>query len=74
MNKIIFDYEIAKECKNKNAWYICHKCGKCGRIFNELGLMLNEGRTTVETDEGKDPIVVEIKKMIEESGEEGETK
>lgn len=43
---IIVDYGIAKECQNKKAWYICLKCGKCGRVFDpESGIMVNDGGT-----------------------------
>lgn len=42
MSKMIFvDYVTAKECKNKGAWLICHKCGECGRKF-ENGFMIDE--------------------------------
>lgn len=41
---MIIDYSIAKECKNKDAMYICHKCGKCGRIFED-GFMVDDGGT-----------------------------
>lgn len=48
---LIADYIKAKECKNDNAFYICHKCGKCGRRFNPFGLMIDDGGTSVEEDE-----------------------
>ena len=47
---MIIDYEVAVECKNKNAWFICLKCGKCGRVF-ENGFMIDDGGTTVEGEE-----------------------
>ena len=43
MNMIV-DYIPAKECKNKEAWFICLKCGKCGRKF-EHGFMVDDGGT-----------------------------
>ena len=43
---MIVDYEVAIECKNKDAWYTCRKCGKCGRVF-EHGIMIDDGGTTV---------------------------
>ena len=39
-------YILAKECKNKNAWYTCYKCGKCGRVF-EYGYLIDDGGTTI---------------------------
>lgn len=47
---MIVDYILAKECKNKNAWYACYKCGKCGRVFVD-GLMVDDGGTTIEEEE-----------------------
>lgn len=47
---MIIDYELAVECKNKNAWYTCTKCGKCGRVFED-GFMVYDGGTTVADDE-----------------------
>lgn len=41
---IIVDYVRAKECKNKDAWFMCHKCGKCGRVFDQ-GIMVDNGGT-----------------------------
>ena len=40
------DYSVAVECKNKDAWYTCYKCGECGRVF-ENGFMVDDGGTTV---------------------------
>lgn len=45
---IIIDYVLAKECKNKEAYYICYKCGECGRVFNEEGFMIDDGGTHEE--------------------------
>ena len=50
---IFFDYEISEECKNPDAWYICHKCGECGRVFGADGIMEDDGGTHVaEEDDG----------------------
>lgn len=45
---IIIDYVLAKECKNKDVFFMCHKCGKCGRIFDKQGIMINDGGTHVK--------------------------
>lgn len=37
---MIVDYCKSKSCDNKDAWYTCHKCGKCGRKF-ENGFLVN---------------------------------
>lgn len=50
MNMIV-DYIPAKECKNKETWYVCLKCGECGRVFNEYGVMIDDGWTHPETDD-----------------------
>ncbi len=47
---MIIDYTVAKECK-EITYGICYKCGKCGRKFNEYGIMIDDGGTTVEEDE-----------------------
>ena len=47
---IMVDYVLAKECKNPYAWYMCHKCGKCGRKFED-GLMVDDGGTHPQEDE-----------------------
>ena len=55
MIDMIFDYIVADQCKNELCWYICHKCGKCGRKFVQ-GMMVDDGGTTVseeEFDDGK---------------------
>lgn len=46
---MIIDYVIANECKNKEVYFICYKCGKCGRKF-ENGVMVDDGGTTVSED------------------------
>lgn len=44
-NYVFIDYVIAQECKNdEGAFYICLKCGKCGRKF-ENGFMVDDGGT-----------------------------
>ena len=47
---MIVDYILAKESKNEDAWYICYKCGKRGRVF-ENGLMVDDGGTTIEEED-----------------------
>ena len=47
---IFIDYIPAKECVNEDIWYICQKCGKCGRVFDEYGIMVDDGGTTVDED------------------------
>lgn len=47
---MIIDYELAKECKNEDAWCVCRKCGKCGRKFED-GFMVDAGGTTVLEEE-----------------------
>lgn len=46
----ILDYTIAKECSNPDAMIICHKCGRCGRVFED-GVMIHNGGTTSEDPE-----------------------
>ena len=48
---ILVDYFLANECKNDHAFHTCHKCGKCGRVFDEYGLMIDGGGTTVSEDD-----------------------
>lgn len=48
---IIIDYGKAKECNNPDTYYTCLKCGKCGRKFNEFGMMIDTGETHDEEDE-----------------------
>lgn len=46
MQRFIVDYLRAKTCKNEKAIYsICLLCGKCGRIFDDYGIMLDNGGT-----------------------------
>ena len=47
---MIIDYTLAKECKNEEVWYICYKCGKCGRVFVD-GFMVDDGGTTIEEEQ-----------------------
>ena len=49
-DKMIIDYTVAKECK-EITYGICYQCGKCGRKFNEYGIMIDDGGTTVEEEE-----------------------
>ena len=48
---IHFDYILAKECKNEEAFFTCLKCGECGRVFNEYGVMTDDGGTHGEDNE-----------------------
>lgn len=50
MSRMVVDYDCAVECKNKEAWYTCHKCGKCGRVFKN-SFMVDDGGTTVYEEE-----------------------
>ena len=48
MDNVIFvDYIVSRECKDFEAFCYgtCHKCGKCGRMFNENGMMIDSGGT-----------------------------
>lgn len=36
---MILDYIPAVECKNKDVWFTCYQCGKCGRVFED-GIMM----------------------------------
>ena len=47
---IMVDYALAKECKNPDALYMCHKCGECGRKFED-GFMVDDGGTHPQEDE-----------------------
>jgi len=44
---MIIDYSTCVECENEDAWFTCYKCGECGRVFNDYGMMIDEGGTTV---------------------------
>ena len=48
MNDLIIDYVTAKECQIPT-YGICHKCGKCGRKF-ENGFMIDNGGTTPDEE------------------------
>ena len=40
------DYVTAKTCKNSDAVYeLCLKCGRCGREFDDNGIMIDLGGT-----------------------------
>lgn len=45
IDSIIIDYAPSKECKEM-CYCVCYKCGKCGRKFNEYGVMIDDGGTT----------------------------
>ena len=47
----IIDYRTSDQCKNKKCWFICHKCGKCGRKFKD-GIMYDDGTTV--SNEGEE--------------------
>ena len=47
---IIIDYAVAVECENPKTLYICYKCGKCGRVFDN-GIMIDDGGTTIDEEE-----------------------
>ena len=57
---ILIDYVICKlfhqdnlsnlECQNKEAYYTCYKCGKCGRVFED-GILIDDGGTTEEEED-----------------------
>ena len=47
---MIIDYELAENCPNPSVYYICYKCGACGRKF-ENGILIEEGE---EDDEEND--------------------
>ena len=47
---MILDYILADQCCNEDVWYICYKCGKCGRVF-ENGYLVDDGGTTVTEEE-----------------------
>lgn len=54
MQRFIVDYLKAKTCKNEKAIYsICLLCGKCGRIFDDYGIMLDNGGTKPIEEEQK---------------------
>ena len=38
------EYVVSKECDNIDAWYVCLKCGECGRVFQD-GIMIDDGGT-----------------------------
>lgn len=43
------DYMVAKECENPDSYgAVCIKCGQCGRKFDEHGLMVDDGGTSVD--------------------------
>lgn len=50
VEEMIIDYELAENCQNPEVYYICYKCGACGRKF-ENGILIEEGE---EDDEEND--------------------
>lgn len=50
---MIIDYSVAKECQEET-WYTCYKCGKCGRVFDEYGIMVDDGGTTIDDGDDED--------------------
>ena len=46
---MILDYITANECSNPEAICMCHKCGRCGRVFED-GVMTDDGGTTVDDE------------------------
>ena len=49
---IIVDYIVANECQNREESYdmLCVKCGRCGRVLDECGIMVDAGGTTAKED------------------------
>ena len=47
---MILDYIPAVECENKDVWFTCYQCGKCGRVFED-GIMIDDGGTTIDEEE-----------------------
>lgn len=48
---IIFaDYSPSDECKEV-CYGCCYKCGKCGRVFDENGIMVDDGGTHVTKED-----------------------
>lgn len=49
---IIVEYVVANQCKNREeSWdLLCIKCGKCGRVFNDNGIKIDDGGTTPKED------------------------
>lgn len=47
----IFDYTPAEECQNNDVWISCHKCGRCGREFDEHGIMTSTGGTHIREED-----------------------
>lgn len=51
LGKVHIDYMVSKECENPESYFsICVKCGQCGRKFDENGIMIDDGGTSVESD------------------------
>lgn len=42
-SRIVFaDYAPNENCCNEEVMCMCHKCGKCGRKFNDNGFLIEE--------------------------------
>lgn len=50
---LFVDYAIAVECNNEEAWNLCYKCGKCGRKFDDDGIMTDDGGTHERSEDGE---------------------
>jgi hypothetical protein len=48
---IFIDYSIHQECQNEEVYYTCYKCGKCGRVFDENGIMIKQAKDEKELEE-----------------------
>lgn len=51
------DYACADQCCNQEneMRMTCYKCGKCGRKFNNAGIMTDKGNTTCsEFEDGEE--------------------
>ena len=54
MEILWIDYFPADECVNEDGYCTCLKCGRCGRIFDDHGFMIDEGGTHV-SDQPEEP-------------------
>lgn len=49
LGKVHIDYMTSKECVNPESYFaVCVKCGQCGRKFDENGIMIDDGGTSVD--------------------------
>lgn len=51
---IFYDYEISKDCVNDEVYFICHKCGRCGRKFAGGYLLSCHKNTSADIDEDEE--------------------